>query len=902
MTAIAKGLPKRLQSKANLFARPHLSAILLATTGISVATLLPVSSAFAQEADSFLVEAGPLAEVLNTYAEQSGAQIIYDADLTQDRTSPGIDGQFGVAEGLSRLLAGSGLTFHQTGNNVFTLDLAPQPSSDAIQLGAVRVEGEKQGGDPNNAGELVGYVAQTAGSASKISTPIVETPRSVSVVSAGQIAAQSADNLAEALAYTPGVFTDAFGVDTRNTAIYSRGFTNTGIYVDGAQFEGVAPTIDAYGLERVEMIRGPASSLYGEGSLGGVVNAVSKRPTEYDFAEIQLIAGNFSHYEGRVDGSFALDANRDVKFRLTGLLRDSGTQIDLVDDDRIYIAPALSFQLGAGTQLAILARYQRDSGGNLGLTLPVTGSLVENPNGQISTSLFMGEPDFDRYVASTSALTIDLDHKFSENVAFNLTVNTTETDRFQRFADPRQLGLFADQLNSQIFRNFGWQPDQPTPPVIVVPTANPNFDPTQPPSPPNFPFIPTPVANPLAGLIPLNTLLRFPSEMSDTSNSWAIDSSISAQFGSDDFAHQLLVGADYKKRDATSNILTPDLSAFSAGPLPDIAGLLGALLPLDIYDPQYGGTILPLISNSERNIDSSQIGIYLQDQISVHDTLFVVAGIRHDNFDSETTDLLTNTLLSEIDESATTFQLGASVKVGAGFAPYLSFSESFNPQSGLDFAGAAFDPLSGRQFEGGIKFATDDGAILATIAIFDLRRQNVLTLDPDPTHTGCGFSGVGVCQITLGEVASRGFELELHASPIDGLNIVGAFTSFDIETTKDDNLVNIGLSPIRQPTELASLWTEYSFLAGGLRGFGLGAGVRHVGSSFADGANLIEVPSYTLVDGFIRYQFDDRVLDGLSLTLNVRNLGNNSYLVGCSVNNCTYGLRRKITGALAYRW
>lgn len=903
MTPVSNSWPTRRAG----FLRTVTSALMLSAAGLTAAVLLPATSAAAQEAEAYNISAGPLADVLNSYAEQSGAQIIYDASLTQGRNSPGLNGEFGVVEGLSRLLAGSGLSFRQTGDNAFTLDLAPQSSSSAIQLGPVRVEGETD--DPSrssvldgNAGSLIGYVASSAGSASKSNTPLAQTPRSISVVPAEQIEAQAARNIGEALAYTPGVFTDGRGVDTRTTSISARGFTNTGIYVDGAQFEGAAPTVDTYGLERVEVMRGPASTLYGAGSLGGIVSALSKRPTDEDFAELQVIGGSFDHYEGRFDGSFTLNPDETIKFRLTGLLRDSGTQIDLVDDNRIFIAPAVTFALGQSTDLAILARYQKDSGGNLSLILPLTGSLYEHPNGPISTSLFMGEPDFDEYEASTTSFTVDLDHRFNDNIAFNLTVNKTDTDRFERFADPRSLGLLADLLGNQPFSNFGWQADQPTPAFIVVPAPNPAFNPTLPPAPPNFPFLPTAVANPLAGLIPLNTLLRFPSELSADTKSWAFDTNIAANFGSDSFSHQLLVGVDLKKREAISSVLTPDLSAFSAGPLPDFAGLLGALLPLDIYNPQYGGAILPLIPNTEQEIKATQFGLYLQDQIAIQDTLFVVAGVRHDNFKQDTMDLLTGTMLSELDESATTFQLGASVKVAAGFSPYVSFSQSFNPQTGLDFAGLAFDPLTGRQFEGGIKFASSDGAIMATVALFDLRRQNVLTLDPDPTHVGCGFSNIGSCQIALGEVASRGFEFELRASPVAGLNLVAAFTTFDIETTEDQNLANIGLSPIRQPSELGSLWADYSIQSGALKGFGIGGGVRYVGSSFADGANLIDVPSYTLFDAFVRYQFTGGGMDGLSLSLNARNLGDKSYLVGCSVNNCTYGVRQKLTGTLAYRW
>ncbi|MET0366647.1 MAG: TonB-dependent receptor plug domain-containing protein, partial [Methylobacterium sp.] len=137
-------------------------------------------------------------------------------------------------------------------------------------------------------GPVAGYVATRSATATKTNTRLVETPQSITVVGRKQIDSQNAQTLTQATQYVAGAFSGSFGFDTRNTFIYLRGFnvSDYGIYRDGLQTLNYGFgyfNVNTFGLERIEILRGPAAVLFGAGSPGGIVNQVSKRPTTEPF-------------------------------------------------------------------------------------------------------------------------------------------------------------------------------------------------------------------------------------------------------------------------------------------------------------------------------------------------------------------------------------------------------------------------------------------------------------------------------------------------------------------------------------------------------------------------------------------------------------------------------------------
>src|SRR5262245_11906034 len=175
-------------------------------------------------------------------------------------------------------------------------------------------------------GPVQGYVATRSATGSKTDTPLIETPQSISVVTADQMKAQGVQTLAQALRYTPGVSSEIAGVENRCYGLQLRGFrdeSDTLFYKDGQSLRGTAfstfKCLDPYGAERIEVLRGPSSVLYGQGEPSGIINYVSKRPLETTTREIELLGGSFNRFEGRFDLTGPANAEKTLFYRLVGL-------------------------------------------------------------------------------------------------------------------------------------------------------------------------------------------------------------------------------------------------------------------------------------------------------------------------------------------------------------------------------------------------------------------------------------------------------------------------------------------------------------------------------------------------------------------------------------------------------
>ncbi|UGY05372.1 TonB-dependent siderophore receptor [Bradyrhizobium quebecense] len=240
-------------------------------------------------------------------------------------------------------------------------------------------------------GTTTGYVATGSTVGTKTNTALIETPQSLSVVTQKELRDRNVQTLKDAVNYTPGVTTTAFGYDPRFDSFYIRGFdaTHTEIYRDGLRQGGgnfAIPKIEPYGLDSVSILRGPASGLYGLGSPGGIVDVTTKRPPLTAFGEVQLQGGNYDRYQGSFDIGGPVPGSDQLYYRLTGLLRDAKTWYPGNDDDRTYIAPALTWRPDVDTSFTILSEYQSSR------TAASIGNF-RTPDGQL-TNIYSNDPAF----------------------------------------------------------------------------------------------------------------------------------------------------------------------------------------------------------------------------------------------------------------------------------------------------------------------------------------------------------------------------------------------------------------------------------------------------------------------------------------------------------------------------
>lgn len=328
----------------------------------------------------------------------------------------------------------------------------------AIELPSIDVTAEA--GREAAVAPVDGYVAERSTTGTKTGTPLIETPQSVSVVSSEQLEDQAVSDLGEALRYTPGVRGEIFGFEPRLTFLRIRGFdaTETGLFRDNLKLSNpgfaVGYNLEPYGAERIEALRGPASVLYGQASPGGLINYVSKRPTFEPVREVGMEVGNDDHRQAYFDIGGANPHNDTLALRLTGLIKDSDTQVDFVEDDRVYFAPALTWQPSPDTSLTLLTHYQEDETKS-SQRLPAEGTLEPNPFGDIAVDRFLGEPDVDRYERDEWALGYEFSHDFNDNLTLrqNLRRYSNEVDDITVFTSALQ----ADKrtISRSLFESFG---------------------------------------------------------------------------------------------------------------------------------------------------------------------------------------------------------------------------------------------------------------------------------------------------------------------------------------------------------------------------------------------------------------------------------------------------------------
>jgi iron complex outermembrane recepter protein len=378
-----------------------------------------VRAAAAPAQQAFAIPPQPLKAALTAFAQQSGLQVSFDSAATVGLRSPGVSGAMIPEAALSRLLLGTGVNYRFSDSRTVILSrrlagparLVNQAGGTVLET--IEVQGKKGGQSPY--GPVDGYVASNSSSATKGNTPIIETPQTVSVVTRQQIAAQQAQSTREAVGYAPGVyFSD--DADFRFQRVYSRGF-QIDTYLNGLRVFGgtwSTPRMEPYFAERVEILKGPASILYGAASPGGVLSYGSKLPVPEAFGEIQFVTCNRDRIQGMFDVGGPIDKDGQFLYRVTGIARSSDAQVDYVGDQRIAIAPALTWRPNDDTTFTVLTSYLHDPKAGFWNQLPYQGTLLPNKFGPIPRIFFVGDPSFESNKLTQYLLGYQFEHRFDE--------------------------------------------------------------------------------------------------------------------------------------------------------------------------------------------------------------------------------------------------------------------------------------------------------------------------------------------------------------------------------------------------------------------------------------------------------------------------------------------------------
>ncbi|CAB3723021.1 Ferrichrome outer membrane transporter/phage receptor [Achromobacter ruhlandii] len=518
--------------------------------------------------------------------------------------------------------------------------------------------------------------AETIGGSTKTDTPLREVPQSVSVIERREMDLRGVRNLNEATRYTAGVLPESQGIDNRVDDLYIRGF-DAGSFGANVMLDGLRAPSDSslswnrtsfntWNLERVEVLKGPSSVLYGQLAPGGMVNQVSKLPTLGEEQVVQLQVDGHGRRQTAFDLGGA-NGDENVLWRLVGLYGDGATQIRHTDHEQWFIAPSATMYFNDhATRLTLHGLYQKDRGGSTFQFLPYQGTVVPAAEGYIKNTTFLGEPDWNTYNRDIWTAGWQLEHQFNNAWKFSQNARYTHVDSLYRATVGNGVrGAALTNLNT---------------------------------------------------LIGGRILNRRAVQGEGDSDAQTIDTRIEGKFGTGPLTHTMIAGFDWQKTDWTF--------------LRQAATVSPAVIAINVYDPVYSHydfepTLAKQMSTRETD---SQYGVYLQDQIALDRWRFTLGG-RQDWTRMDSLNRLTGVRQVTRDE-AFTGRAGVTYLFDNGLAPYFSYSESFQPTGGTTRAGNAFKPTTGTQWEAGLKYEPRyiDGMI--TLSAYELSQQNVLTADP----------------------------------------------------------------------------------------------------------------------------------------------------------------------------
>ncbi len=284
--------------------------------------------------------------------------------------------------------------------------------------------------------DTVVVTSQMQSGATKLATPDIETPQSVSIVTREQFEEQGATSVRQAVSYTPGVYSNQIGASNRFDYIVLRGFSDgslDNVYLDGLKMMGDTNShsslvVDPWFLDNIEVVRGPASVLYGRSSPGGIVALTSRKPSFDAGGEVKLFAGNNNQRGAAFDVTGALDDNDRVAARLSGMTRYADSQFGPLKEERYALMPSLTWRITDQTRLDLMAYLHRDPEGGSHSGLPYDGTVVPHYGQKISNTFYEGEDDYDKYDRRENMVGYNIEHMFDSGWSVRQKLRYLHTD------------------------------------------------------------------------------------------------------------------------------------------------------------------------------------------------------------------------------------------------------------------------------------------------------------------------------------------------------------------------------------------------------------------------------------------------------------------------------------------
>ncbi|MFW9265337.1 TonB-dependent siderophore receptor, partial [Nostoc sp. CALU 546] len=530
-------------------------------------------------------------------------------------------------------------------------------------------------------GEQDGYRVPDANTGSRLDIPLLETPASIGVITEEFIEDKAPRRVEDLAPYISGVTAGNVGQGGLFTDFQIRGFsTGSQVYVNGLRDNYRSLIRDFANIERLEILKGFSSLLYGTGSPGGVVNYITKKPQATPSYKFSADIGSFNFYRSEVDLTGPLTDDKNVLYRLILAFQDSDYFVDNVEDNRIFVAPSVTLSTGEGGSLTIEGEYYR-----------------QDKDFNTGAKFFNGEFFYDRsytdprnsQIYNHYRIAAYLDQPISKDWSLNLSGQYFNT---QREANP-------------IFVALGFEGD---------------------------------------------TLTRFYRTIFDDYNQYNLRGEIRGNFNIGETEHKLLAGVEYNKYSSRFNGVN--------------AGFFGSI---DVANPTFDVPIPTGLTNSTVDFSDSNWGVYIQDFIKLGQ-FRLLAGLRYGGFE-----YISGGVPAQ-DDNYISPSIGLVYSLTDSASIYASFSQSTEPQFGLLSDGGFPEARKATQYEVGTKVNLLNDRVSITAALFQLEQTNIAETDPSNPD----FS------ILVGDIRSRGFELDVTGKVTENFSLIAAYTYLDSEVTK----------------------------------------------------------------------------------------------------------------------
>jgi iron complex outermembrane receptor protein len=684
----------------------------------------------------------------------------------------------------------------------------------------------------------VGYRAANTVSATRIAVPTEELPMSVSTFTASFIADQKPYDLYDVVKWAPGVHQD--NVSPQGWIRYNiRGFTSAAIQRNG--FAGYR-FIDTTDIARVEVVRGPASLLYGQINPGGVINYITKRPEARPTVEVTASIGDYGYNRAVMDATGPVPSSKEhLLYRLVLMREEIQRFQDFVHGRKYLATPSVTWRFSP--QAALTVEYEHfertERMQTSGVVLRYANNVPVAPYPGLPWNFtYAGVGDYQDFISD--GLTVDLTARLGEHVNLRAAYVDSAWDQEWRATGQGGTGLIP-----QTFIDYYYPPS--------------------------------------AGLTSADAMFR--------RNRWEhqkggertgqVDITGTYEAGGVTFRPLLGVrenfGTRYHARQNNN---------------PNVAGSPFYLRPWDLRNPGTWDRAVPfgveaLVPAADSSTSSDAASYYGVLSCSAWDRrLHLLAGYaRHELHNDPTRDVVAHTFSPPSSRAANVPQVGALVALSRQVSAFASYSESFLANATMlrvnNIPTTPAVPSVGKGAEIGLKFAPPDGRLSGTISLYRIRAS--------PTGIVTVTSGVdsaGTTQFTDvqgGSQLSQGAEVELLYTPLPALQIMASFSRCDAtyERHPTDPRLN-GAPLVATPNATFNLWAKYVVPTGALAGLQLSGGVNHVGSMSVVGNNpYLRTEPYTTADLNLGYHFHVRQRRW-SADVSIKNLANAHYYASAS--------------------